>query len=341
MRTPRQLRNDRPIDRFRNSAGHFEVAGDAGTVIRMFTLRDERIYFIRENGVSSAQMADQIDPDRKNPNIPQVVQRSEIHYGATASFIQRTICTCVELFNKAHLPHNINADDAIIIAINAADSLANIQDNISLLQESEARVRQGLAAGNILLDILPTTNGLKQNVESSISSMRKVAILSQSICDLFYPRIPKSETFSTHLRGKLIAQLGNQYPGQNMVDRNIKILETIFDYRNALVHEDDSKSLTIYDYEIDQSGSLVAPTLEIKHRSSPQSRVDAREFLSHWLDAISIAFETYVAFLCDRNVTQSIEGLQSYISDDADIKKSGTRFQWNSVWLEGYPKIAG
>lgn len=332
MRAPRPPRNDRPIDRIRNSGGQIEVAGESGNIVRIFTLRDERIYFIRESGITSAQLADQIDPERKNPNIPQVVQRPELHYGATTDFIQRTICVAVELFDGAHLPRHVHKDDAIALSLKAAETLSGCEDNISRLRDSEKHVRNQISTRAIRLDVLPKTNNLSTDVESTISSLRKTALICQGICDIFYPR-EKNVNFSRHLRGIFNTRLEGTDPAWPAIERSFEALEKISNYRNAMIHDDQDKSLEVYDYEINESGEIVAPTLSIHHPSTPQDRVDVTQFLTHWLNEISIAFENYIVLLCDRNAVEMPGFLLSGIVDDGDVATSGTRFRWRSVLL--------
>jgi hypothetical protein len=123
MRDPRLNRNDRSIDRRRNGAGQAIVEGDVGPILTVFPHREARLFFICERGVTSGQMADQIDPERTNPNMPQFVQTPELTHGASAPFIQRTLCVAAALFDQTYLPAHVSKDDAFALALEAARAL--------------------------------------------------------------------------------------------------------------------------------------------------------------------------------------------------------------------------
>ena len=67
MRDHTTEQNDRPIDHRRDGAGQAIVEGDVGSILMVFPHREARLFFICERGVTSGQMADQIDPERTIP----------------------------------------------------------------------------------------------------------------------------------------------------------------------------------------------------------------------------------------------------------------------------------
>ncbi|MGC1302524.1 MAG: hypothetical protein WA840_09125 [Caulobacteraceae bacterium] len=337
MRDPKHKRNDRPIDRFRNGGGGARVEGNVGPILTMFTIRDQRIYFICEHGLTSAQMADQIDPERINPAMPQVVQRPELAYGATTPFMQRTVCVAVELFNQAHLPELVVRDDGLAKALDAAHALAEVQDAITALAESEAETRRRIEAGEQQRHVVPKTQNLKGRMEGCISSLRQVALHCQELALMFHPRQNRNDRFTPHLRAALKVQLAADDPLWPHVEWCFSQIERLFNYRNAMIHAEDDKRLVLMDYELQADGVLVAPTIEVLHPATPLPRMDVGQFLNDALESVSLVFETYVVGFCDRNA-RAVPGFRFMVAESEQDRRTGTRYYWHGERLPRFPR---
>jgi hypothetical protein len=236
MRDPRLNRNDRPIDRRRNGAGQARVEGDAGAILAMFPHREERLFFICERGVTSSQMADQIDPGRTNPSLAQIVQTPELTYGASVPFIQRTLCVAAALFDQTYLPARVSKDDAFALALEAARALAEVEDTIIALDAHQGEIRRQLALGEHKRHVVPKTPNLKGRIEGAAGHLREVALLAQRLADLFYPRPKPNIPFTEHLRDALRIQLAADDPLWSHVEWCFEQIERFSGYRNALIH---------------------------------------------------------------------------------------------------------
>jgi hypothetical protein len=341
MRDPRLNRNDRSIDRRRNGAGQAIVEGDVGPILTVFPHREARLFFICERGVTSGQMADQIDPERTNPNMPQFVQTPELTHGASAPFIQRTLCVAAALFDRTYLPAHVSKDDAFALALEAARALAEVEDTVIALDANEAGIRGQLASGEHKSHVVPKTPNLKGRVEGAVGHLREVALLAQKLADLFYPR-PKSKTpFSEHLRNALRSQLPADDPFWPQVEWCLAQVERFFDYRNALIHgPSKDQKFILRDYEIQPDGTLVAPTIEIIHPKNSLPRVDIGLFLKDARESMSFAFEDFLVGFCDRNAPQRHIGIVYRVTESDRDRKTGTKFFWNGSFLPGFPLSA-
>lgn len=339
MHDPRSKRNDRSIDRRRNGAGQARVEGDVGAILCMFSYRNELLYFICERGVASGQMADQIDPERTNPNLPQIVQTPDLTYGASAPFIQRTLCVAAELFDQTYLPAQVSKDDAFALALEAARALSEVEDVIVALNTNQAELRKQLASGEHKRHVVPKTPNLKGRVGGAIGHLREVALLAQKLADLFYPRAKSNTPFTEHLRRALSVQLPEDDPLWRHVEWCLEQIGRFCDYRNALIHGGPGKDqqFILRDYEMQPDGNLIAPTIEVVHPKSPIPRVDVGQLLKDGSESISLAFETFVVAFCDRNVPQRHKGVMFNVVESDQDRGRGTRFFWNGRFLPGFP----
>jgi hypothetical protein len=339
MRDPRLNRNDRPIDRRRNGADQAIVEGDVGSILTVFPHREARLFFICERGVTSGQMADQIDPERTNPNMPHLVQTPELTHGASAPFIQRTLCVAAALFDQTHLPTHVSKDEAFALALDAARALAEVEDNIIALDANEAKIRRQLVSGEHKPHVVPKTPNLKARVEGAVGQIRDVALLAQRLADLFYPRAKPNIPFSEHLKEALSIQLAADDPLWPHFEWCLEQIERFFSYRNALIHGGPGKDqkFILLDYEIQPAGTLLAPTIEIIHPKNPLPRMDIGQFLKDASESMSFTFETFVAGFCDRNAPQHHIGIVFRVMESDRDRRTGTKFFWNGSFLPGFP----
>ena len=100
------MNEEKPIDRMRDRGGRVDIGtSEDGAIIEMLTIGG-RILVIKERSVYEMRMADDIDPNRENPNIPPSSQRLIVSLGTEAEMFSRTFLTAKRLFK----PENISAD---------------------------------------------------------------------------------------------------------------------------------------------------------------------------------------------------------------------------------------
>jgi hypothetical protein len=75
-----------------------EGDGDDSPIIDMITIGDA-LYIVKECGIYTFQLADQIDPERTNAAIPDALQRV-LAIGASDPIVARTLLTADTLFQQ-------------------------------------------------------------------------------------------------------------------------------------------------------------------------------------------------------------------------------------------------
>lgn len=111
----------------RDSGGSFSLNNpDDGTPIKeMFTLGDG-LLFVTEKCTYRLQMADQIDPDRKNPALPHNVQQKLFDHGTGSQLLCNTLLLGKVMFRKEFL--KIDIDRAMQLALDALGELVAIHE---------------------------------------------------------------------------------------------------------------------------------------------------------------------------------------------------------------------
>lgn len=278
-------------------------------------------------------MADEVDPERLNAAIPQVVQQEEIHYGSSEDFIRATVSLTAELVpNGTHLPEDFSIANCQRVALETAHELAAIKDEIQSLNAWQNEVDAGLSAGRWNRAFIPRTQNLKGRAEQAIAHIRQVALNIIFVAELFYPRPRLNLQWRPTLEAALNKNLDPQDAFIGAFSEIADHLEAMIHHRNAAVHPDNIKSLRLWDYELSPQDEIIAPTIEIRHPQWPVGRTDLAQYLEVRLDRLISAYETILSVFCDRNARQfgPIHSCVMPTQGEADA-----RFRWVSQISEG------
>ncbi|AKH41646.1 hypothetical protein WYH_00589 [Croceibacterium atlanticum] len=296
------------------------------------------MYFLAENGLTSAVMADQIDPKRTNPNIPHVVHHIELGYGAKQRFMRKTVGVAFELADETYLPEHVDAEALLVLAIEIAASLASVMEVVDELSSHQAETRVKGEAGQLSAAYVPRTPNLKGKVRQSLAALRDVEVAIKKTTAQFYPKDAAKDPWDKKLKPAMLEKYGNDEGFEEFVGCAWSVMECIADHRHAMIHQDGEKSVTIYDYELDASGAFVAPTIEIAHPRNPFPRHDIGQFLKTQLEHIAEVYEALLGYMCDLNVRSLNEAFESFVTALPDgEQRSGSHLVWSTKIVGAFP----
>lgn len=341
MKPNDKMRGKRLVDRIRDGAGRAEIPPGHGNVLRMKAV-GERAYFLAERGLTSGVMADRIDPDRVNPDIPFIVQRVELSYGVEHPFMQRTVCLAFELIDPTYLPEHVNKDAALSVAVEVATGLASVMDVVAELKSHQADVHQKAQAGLLHRGYLPKTANLKGKVQQCLADLREVDVaLKKTVC-MFYPKDAANDPWDAKLKPFLLAEHGGKEGFEQHISDLWTFMQGAQDHRHAMVHPNNEKSVVIRDYELEAGGDFVAPTIEIIHPRSRIERRDITQFLESQVDKLSFVYENILAYLCDLNVRRLNDFFESFVARPPNgERRNGALCVWQTRLRDGFEMVDG
>ena len=120
----------RPIDLLRNSGLVMTVGTDEDGPIVLLIAAERKLYFVKRHAIYAVQLADQIDPERENPNIPNT-QQKELSVGSENPDVARILMTAETLLKKTALGPDFNVLGGIELAVDL------LKDVISLREKTE------------------------------------------------------------------------------------------------------------------------------------------------------------------------------------------------------------
>jgi hypothetical protein len=155
---------------------------------------------------------------------------------------------------------------------------------------------------------------------------------------MFYPKTDPKEGWSQALKRELGIAFPEGHQGRDGLFEAIDYLRAVVEWRNALQHPGPDQQVIFYDYELSAQGVLMAPSIEIRHRSTPLERQDLVRFLKLAVFSLGNAFEILISVCCDQNVRQFSNAVSTRLAKFPEDKLvHGSRYVWQSEWREGFP----
>ncbi|MBA4163266.1 MAG: hypothetical protein C0510_01330 [Erythrobacter sp.] len=325
------------IGRARNAAGSAKIPTECGKIITAKAI-DNRIFMLAERCLTSGVFADHIDPDRTNPNLPQIIQQKELNFGVEHLFVRKTVGAAFELADATYLPDAVDSDKLLGIALDAASSLASVVEVADDLRRHQDEMREASRAGQLTAAHVPRTPNLIGKVRQSLAALRDVEIGIKNMSALFFPKDVHNEPWDLKFRPALLAKYGDVDGLEAWINAAWGVLAGVANHRHAMIHPNQDKSVSIVDYELQADGSLLAPTIEIAHYDSAVTRRDVIQFLDAQVADISEVFEALLGYLCDLNVRAIIPQFESFVVPLPNGEtQRGSHMVWRTAAKEGAP----
>lgn len=332
----------RPIDLQRDGGAQASVP-DGQPIIRMFVFAD-RLFLMTASSIFAAKLADEVDPDRLNNAIPQVVQQEELSYGASDELIQGTVSITDELLRNGapHLPDGFDVAKCQTLGLQTAHELAAINDEIRWLHSKQEEIDQGFAAGRWNRAFIPRTQNLRGRSDQAIAHARQAALNIIAVAELFYPKARPNLPWRAALDGALRKHLSADDPFLPTFVEIADDIEGIIQHRNAAVHPDQVKWVRYLDHELSANDKIIAPTIEVRHPDWPLDRTDLIQYLEIRLNQLVSAYQLVLATCCDRNV-RNFGPFITYVAQRPPDSESDAHFHWVTQIREGeqFPPVAG
>ena len=327
----------RPIDKARDSAGSARIPPECGNIVTMKVIGD-RMFLLAERCLSSGVFADQIDPRRTNPSLPQVIQQKELSFGVEHLFVRKTVGAAFELADQTHLPEAVGADDLLSIVLDAASSLASVVEVADELRQHQVEMREASKARQLTAAYLPRTPNIKAKVRQCLAALRDVEISVKRLVTLFYPKDVQNESWDAKVKPAMTAKHGDVEGFEEWRKAAWRALNEVAHHRHAMIHPAQNKSVTIHDYELQANGALLAPTIEIAHEASPVTRRDIVEFLDSQVANIAEVVEAMLGYLCDLNARNFLPIFETSVTALPDGEhRNGSHLVWTTTAKSGAP----
>lgn len=299
--------NKRPINRLRDGAGSLEVKtpDDDSAITGILTFNDS-LYAVKERGVYEIQLADKIDPERKNMHVPNAIQRV-LPYGSAEPWVGAVLLTGHELLKKEILNSSIDVDRAMSLVLEIAQNIASAKETFKAFSDSQ-RIEFEKYDLEIKQDrsvILPSISGVANKCKEFLQKSDHALDSLWKIVKIFYPHVNKGGWES--LKNEVESESTQIDNFAEVLKNMMPFLQFVRNSRNCVEHPRKEQKITTVDFGINPNNQLLPPSIEVIHPKTPQPQVPVVDLMSHIVDSIVDIVELMLAFLCNRKV-QPVDG---------------------------------
>lgn len=274
-----------------------KLAIPSGAELHETVVIGRTLYAVSTKSIHSVRLADSIDPERRNKNIPHV-QQLVLKYGSDDEFVGRTFLTAVALFQRGMVKDNFDKDSALSIVLDVVKLLAEMHD----FQVDYTKYVRDIA-GNFNRDItqgsleLPHYERLNERIKTYLS---KVGDVGQRLFDLYSHFYERPKDMWSGARGAVEELYGSGDPFAQFMANAEQFLRFIRNMRNCIQHEKSNQRIIVADFELKSDGHVYAPTIEIVHPETPEPGINLEIFMNQVRQSIITVCEHMIVFLSEK-----------------------------------------
>jgi hypothetical protein len=318
----------------RDSGGKFTLNNpDDGTPITQTFKLGDGLLMITEKCTYRMQVADQIDPERKNPALPPNFQQKLFDHGTKSDLLCRTLLHAKVMFRKEFQSIDINramqyAFDALSDLISMADTAQTFKAAEQTAIEKAATLERKDASQTI-----PAVGNVRGHCKTFMQKADHFAGSLLGIVRLFYPELKKKAW--SDLNELVRARYGETDNFFKVSELTTPLLQLVRNARDCLEHG-NLKGVETKDFEPQSDGTIALPTIEIDFRKSTHDRCPISWFMHETMKALLDSFEMIVVHACSKNV-QAFAGMPMTIAPlDENYRKAWhARFAYGMYYQDG------
>ncbi len=275
------MREKREIDRQREAAFSLEVGGDDDkSGIKEVISTSHRLYTLTEQAVYSVQLADDIDPERTNPNIPNLSQKV-VSAGYGDEIVGKVLLTAMMLFHENNSQTSQLHDDLFEVTVELTKHNIELRSMVASLVEEISSEEEKFCSGEQKVKSfqIPAITDLNAKLHGIMVKLDKA-----KDCILKLYRIHFLPDHSGrpmwHEYRKALANLPEMTDTcLGAWDEQAKFLSLVRNVRNCSEHPKSGQQLVVTDFQMLSDGSVNPPLIEVEHKDTPFGVLPVIEFI--------------------------------------------------------------
>jgi hypothetical protein len=308
---------------------------DDGTPVKeLFKLNEELLLIITEKFTYGLQVADQIDPDRTNPDLAPNFQQKLFDHGINSDLLCRTLLHAKVLFRKEF--QSIDVEQAKQLAFDALSDLVAMQDAAEAFRSAEQAEIQRVEAleQKDRSQTLPAVGTVRSHCKGFMQKGDHCGSELLNIVRLFYPELKDKGWEQFHQLVEVhYGKCDNFY---KVSELTTPLLLLIRNARNCLEHPAIAAGVKTVDFRPQADGTILPPSIEIDFRGSRHDLCPVSWLMEQTLTALVDAFEMITVHMCSKNI-QPLAGLPLIIQPLSPKYKEAwrVRFAYGMYYQDG------
>jgi hypothetical protein len=284
----------------RDSGGRFTLNNpDDGTPIATAFELNDGLLVITEKCTYRVQVADQIDPDRKNPALSPHFQQPLFDYGTKSELLCRTLLQAKVMFRKEF--QSVDIDRAMQLSFDALGDLVSAHETTqafksaerAAIEKAESLERQDAS------QTIPAVGDVRGHCKTFPQKADHFAASLLGIVRLFYPEMKGKGWDAFHELVK--SRYGESDTFYKVSEITTPFLQLIRNARDCLEHV-NLEGVKTSDFEPQPDGTIAPPSIEINFRKSAHDRCTISSFMEETTKTLLDSFEMMIVHMCSKNI---------------------------------------
>jgi hypothetical protein len=272
------------------------------------------LYTVKERAIYRFQLADVVDPERLNDNLPHQVQ-AVANRGASSPLVASTFLTANVLLNPHHIPEQMREPGLriyfdLMACILAADDQAKSLADIVSRCEVESR-----AVGHRVQQLPSIRDGDARANAFILNAKRATQLYWEACCVMIGIDVMRRQgALFDGLQGELVRRWGNNDPRIRVVELFVSFCKFARNMRHCVEHSRDNQRIDVRDFALAADGHLTRPSIEVVHAETGHDRMDMVAFFRQITDILAGYSETLMLILCGAVHNSHFAGMPIAIS---------------------------
>lgn len=293
----------RPIDQKRESAFSMKIGhhGDGTAILDMVATTDS-LFMVKQDSVHAVRLADQIDPERTNINLPNT-QQLFADAGSDSDIVARTLLSAGQLFTKTHFPDAKIRDRVVLISAEIMSQLLAAQKVLAQLEtDEERRIAEVRASKDPTR--LPAATEVEARANTFIQKAEHALQAIYRLAEIFYGSQMKVEgKFPDNLTLALAKAFGENDPATVYAKAVALFAHHVRNTRHCVEHRKENQQVVAKDFQLRLDGTISPPSITVVHPKTPIEETDLTAFMSAWVEGLTAITETLLLYLAEKNHT--------------------------------------
>ncbi|WP_313114748.1 hypothetical protein [Aequorivita sediminis] len=324
------MKDNRPIDRKRSSGGNAEIGTKEDGAIEQMIKIGERLIVLKERSIYEFMMADDVDPERTNINLPNNIHKLIIDQGSESEMVSRVFITANILFNKGKFENTIDTEKALTLTLDLIQELSILDTEIQSYLDKEIEVTEEYESkrSKPVSYSIPSIGNAKNRCTTIFQKADHIEQTLMKIITLFYPNDGLTQQSHFPKLYKIIEEkYGEKDSFTEFLGKILEFMKLIRNLRNALDHQ--LKGVEIYDFELAPNSDVIAPSIELDFKGSKLERQSLSEFLKFLVPNFIYICEITIVHLAGRNFIPTL--MQQTVQEIPENKRRN-KFVKYSFW---------
>ncbi|TIS99269.1 hypothetical protein [Mesorhizobium sp.] len=290
----------RPIDWKRESAFSMTIGHDGDGKLTDMVVTTDSMFLVKEHSVHAIKLADQLDPDRTNIDLPNT-QQLFADAGSESDIVARTLLSASRLFSKTHFPDAKIRDFGISISADIMTQLLAAQKTLSQLETDEAKQ---IAVVNSSKDTtrLPAVTEVETRANTFIQKAEHTLQAIYRLAEVFYgPQMKAAGKWPDSLTAVLTKEFGENDITTVFARELAKFAHHVRNTRHCVEHRKDDQRVVARDFYLNLDGTVTRPSITVVHPKTPIDETYLTAFMSAWVGSLTDATETMLLHLAGKN----------------------------------------